>query len=56
MISKRIRFSKNLKIDNKVIKTIVNEMYYPESPYEFSVMSVEILVVLTNSFLGKVIR
>lgn len=48
--------SENLKIDNKVIKTIVNEMYYPESPYEFSVISVEILGSAYEQFLGKVIR
>ncbi len=48
--------SENLKIDNKVIKTIVNEMYYPESPYEFSVISVEILGSAYEQFLGKIIR
>jgi len=46
----------NLKIDNKVIKKIINEMYYPESPYEFSVLSVEILGSAYEQFLGKVIR
>ncbi|WP_010665271.1 Eco57I restriction-modification methylase domain-containing protein [Marinilabilia salmonicolor] len=48
--------SEKLLIDNKVIKTIVNEMYYPESPYEFSVISVEILGSAYEQFLGKVIR
>ncbi len=48
--------SETLRIDNKVIKTIVNEMYYPESPYEFSVISVEILGSAYEQFLGKVIR
>jgi Alw26I/Eco31I/Esp3I family type II restriction m6 adenine DNA methyltransferase len=48
--------SESLKIDNKVIKTIINEMYYPESPYEFSVISVEILGSAYEQFLGKVIR
>lgn len=48
--------SEKLQIDNKVIKTIVNEMYYPESPYEFSVISVEILGSAYEQFLGKVIR
>ncbi|NTW33859.1 MAG: N-6 DNA methylase, partial [Bacteroidetes bacterium] len=43
-------------IDNKVIKTIINELYYPESPYEFSVLSVEILGSAYEQFLGKVIR
>lgn len=47
--------SENLHIDNKVIKTIVNEMYYP-SPYEFSQIPVEILGSVYEQFLGKVIR
>jgi len=45
-----------LAVDNKVIKTIVNEMYYPDCPYEFSVFSVEILGSAYEQFLGKVIR
>ncbi len=48
--------SSELKIDNKVIKTIISELYYPESPYEFSVLSVEILGSAYEQFLGKVIR
>jgi adenine-specific DNA-methyltransferase len=48
--------SEKLVIDNKVIKTIVNEMYYPESPYEFSVISVEILGSAYEQFLGKQIK
>jgi len=50
------KISKNLKVDNKVIKTIITELYYPESPYEFSVLSVEILGSAYEQFLGKVIR
>jgi len=53
---KKDHISKDLKIDNKVIKTIINELYYPESPYEFSVLSVEILGSAYEQFLGKVIR
>jgi hypothetical protein len=53
---KKDQISKNLKIDNKVIKTIISELYYPESPYEFSVLSVEILGSAYEQFLGKVIR
>ncbi|MGE0019573.1 MAG: N-6 DNA methylase [Draconibacterium sp.] len=48
--------SEKLQIDNKVIKTIVNEMYYPESPYEFSVISVEIMGSAYEQFLGKQIK
>ena len=50
------RICEHLKIDNKVLKTLVNELYYPECPYEFSVLSVEILGSAYEQFLGKVIR
>jgi hypothetical protein len=50
------KISQDLKVDNKVIKSIINELYYPESPYEFSVLSVEILGSAYEQFLGKVIR
>jgi len=53
---KKDHISKNLKIDNKVIKTIITELYYPKSQYEFSVLSVEILGNAYEQFLGKVIR
>ena len=43
-------------LDNKVIKNILNELYYPISPYEFSVLSVEILGSAYEQFLGKQIR
>lgn len=45
-----------LKIDNKVIKTVVEELYYPKCNFEFSVMPVEILGNAYEQFLGKVIR
>lgn len=45
--------SKNITIDNKVIKTIISELYYPLCPYEFSVLSVEILGSAYEQFLGK---
>ncbi len=53
---KKDQISQHLKIDNKVIKTILNELYYPICPYEFSVLSVEILGSAYEQFLGKVIR
>ena len=52
---KKDTISESLHIDNKVIKTIVNEMYY-QSPYEFSQIPVEILGSAYEQFLGKVIR
>ncbi len=53
---KKDKISKGLNIDNKVVKTIINELYYPESPYEFSVLSVEILGSAYEQFLGKQIK
>lgn len=44
-----------LKIDDGILKTIIKSIYYP-SPYEFSVISVEILGHVYEQFLGKVIR
>ena len=45
-----------LIIDDKVLKDIVRRLYYPESPYEFSVLPAEILGHVYEQFLGKVIR
>jgi hypothetical protein len=53
---KKDKISSSIRIDDKVIKTIINELYYPECPYEFSVLSVEILGSAYEQFLGKVIR
>ncbi|MDZ4845240.1 MAG: hypothetical protein SH857_06785 [Chitinophagales bacterium] len=53
---KKDKSSKELVVDNKVIKTIINKLYYPKIPYEFSVLSVEILGSAYEQFLGKVIR
>jgi type I restriction-modification system DNA methylase subunit/predicted type IV restriction endonuclease len=46
----------DLKIDDKVLKDIIKGLYYPESPYEFSVLPVDILGHVYERFLGKVIR
>ena len=45
-----------LKVDNKAVKKIINELYYPESPYEFSVLPADILGSVYERFLGKTIR
>ena len=45
-----------LKIKDGIFKTIIKNLYYPESPYEFSVLSPEILGNVYEQFLGKVIR
>jgi len=45
-----------LGIDDEVLKKIISRLYYPESPYEFSVLPAEILGQVYEQFLGKVIR
>ena len=45
-----------LQIDDLVLKSIFRGLYYPDSPYEFSVLPVEILGHVYEQFLGKVIR
>lgn len=45
-----------LTIDDKVLKGIFKNLYYPESPYEFSVLPANILGQIYEQFLGKVIR
>lgn len=45
-----------LSIDDKPLKDILHGLYYPECPYEFSVLSGEILGQVYEQFLGKVIR
>jgi hypothetical protein len=45
-----------LEIDDAVLKKIIRRLYYPESPYEFSVLPADILGQIYEQFLGKVIR
>jgi type I restriction-modification system DNA methylase subunit/predicted type IV restriction endonuclease len=45
-----------LKIDDKHLKEIIKRLYYPDSPYEFSVLPADILGQVYEQFLGKVIR
>ena len=46
----------DLTLDDKVLKDIIKNLYYPDSPYEFSVLSADILGQVYEQFLGKVIR
>ncbi len=46
----------DLTIDDGVLKEIVRSLYYPDSPYEFSVLPANILGQVYEQFLGKVIR
>ncbi|MFZ0456749.1 MAG: DNA methyltransferase [Ignavibacteriaceae bacterium] len=45
-----------LEIDDKILKEIIKNLYYPESPFEFSVLPADILGQVYEQFLGKVIR
>ena len=45
-----------LRIDDKVLKDVFKDLYYPDSPYEFSVLPADILGHIYEQFLGKVIR
>ena len=46
----------SLAVDDKHLKDIIKRLYYPESPYEFSVLPADILGHVYEQFLGKVIR
>jgi type I restriction-modification system DNA methylase subunit len=50
------RLTPELKLDDKPLKDIFKTLYYPESPYEFSVLGADILGHVYEQFLGKVIR
>jgi type I restriction-modification system DNA methylase subunit len=50
------RLTPELKVDDKPLKDIFKNLYYPESPYEFSVLGADILGHVYEQFLGKVIR
>ena len=46
----------NLIVDDKELKSIFKNLYYPDSPYEFSVLPADILGQVYEQFLGKIIR
>lgn len=45
-----------LHVDDGKLKKIIGGLYYPDCPYEFSMISTEILGNIYEQFLGKVIR
>ena len=49
-------FLDELIIDDKVFASMIEGLYYPECPYEFSILPVEILGSIYERFLGKTIR
>jgi len=46
----------HLDIDDKTLKDILKNLYYPDSPFEFSVLPADILGQVYEQFLGKTIR
>ena len=47
--------TRELVVDDKTLKDIIGNLYYPKSPYEFSVLGSDILGSVYEQFLGKVI-
>lgn len=45
-----------LRIEDKVLQNIIQNLYYPDSPYEFSILPIEILGNIYEQFLGKTLR
>jgi hypothetical protein len=45
-----------LDVDDALLRDLLKGLYYPDSPYEFSVLSADILGQVYEQFLGKVIR
>lgn len=50
------KITPTLAIDDDKLKEIIKNLYYPDSPYEFSVLPSDILGHVYEQFLGKVIR
>ena len=48
--------TQRISIDDKILKQIIGSLYYPECPFEFSVLPADILGQVYERFLGKVIR
>jgi type I restriction-modification system DNA methylase subunit len=45
-----------LQVDDEPLKEIIGRLYYPDSPYQFSVLPADILGQVYEQFLGQVIR
>lgn len=44
-----------IRISDETLNDIINELYYPQSPYTFSVVETEVLGEIYEQFLGEVI-
>jgi type I restriction-modification system DNA methylase subunit len=45
-----------ISYDSKIIAEIIDDLYYPKSPYDFAVIGVELLGTIYEKYLGKTIR
>ena len=54
--TKADRITPNIKVDDRVLASIIWDLYYPNSPYQFDVIPADILGQVYEQFLGKVIR
>ncbi len=46
----------NLKLDDEVLRVVIDQLYWPARPYAFEVVPADILGQVYERFLGKVIR
>lgn len=44
-----------IRISDDVLNSIINELYYPQSPYTFAVVETEVLGEIYEQFLGEII-
>lgn len=42
--------------DSGIVAEIIDELYYPKSPYDFAIIGVELLGIIYEKYLGKTIR
>lgn len=56
LVSRPDDLTLSIEIDDKVLKDIISNLYYPKSPYAFLYIPSDILGQVYERFLGKVIR
>jgi adenine-specific DNA-methyltransferase len=45
-----------ISYDSRIVAEIIDELYYPKSPYDFAIIGVELLGTIYEKYLGKTIR
>ncbi len=56
LISRPDSLTLNLGLDDRILRDIISNLYYPKSPYAFLYIPADILGQVYERFLGKVIR